>query len=693
MTEPWPTGRRRRGAAGPDGAVGDTQGPAEKHPVRHATATETAGAGDATGAKNAPGTGDKPEAGGTPGTGDTPATGDTPGTGRTASVGEATRAERPAMPVRHRPRADVIRAEMALRSRGPWAAGAVVASLLVLTGVAAADAPVGAGTTGDRATGFHAAPLADLQSGPLPGSTTPSGPAPGTAIAGTGAPGASPLPDPALPVSTGAEPLTVEPAALATALPDARARTAIRVAMDQIGLPYIWGGDGPTEGDAGFDCSGLTTFAYGEAGIDLPRTAHTQFRAGPRVPAAAPLQPGDLVFYGTWAKVHHVGMYLGDGRMVNAPTFGEPVQTAYYRWNGDDYIGATRPASSPDATEPLPAVPETPDPDVPDAPPLFDAPAAPRPAAVPDPVAPQPEEPDSAAASVAGSDADIAAGKVPAPRPAAAPSARATTAPPPSSRAVTTPSAAAPRSSGPGAPTPQTAPSASAPQATPSASVATPGGTTPAGPPVAAAPKLPPTKPAQGAPPSTVLSPAVSPASPTPAVRPTSPTPVTRPQPVVPVPSTPVAPSSRPTPTTPKPTTPPRTTTPAPTRTAPTTPAPTSTTPAPPARPTPAATRSITLGGRTVALVAVPRDEAGLPARPGAWTGEDRRIVRLTDPTTVAPGSTVTLTLADGRTTRWTVRTSTVTTTAEAGETPGALVVVAPAGPGRWTVLVARPAS
>ncbi|MET0191093.1 MAG: hypothetical protein ABW212_18990 [Pseudonocardia sediminis] len=136
------------------------------------------------------------------------------------------------------------------------------------------------------------------------------------------------------------------------------------------------------------------------------------------------------------------------------------------------------------------------------------------------------------------------------------------------------------------------------------------------------------------------------------------------------------------------PTTPPRTTTPAPTTTAPTTTAPTT-----PARPTPAATRSITLGGRTVALAAVPRDEAGLPARPGAWTGEGRRIVRLADPTTVAPGSTVTLTLADGRTTRWTVRTSTVTTTAEAGETPGALVVVAPAGPGRWTVLVARPAS
>ena len=49
------------------------------------------------------------------------------------------------------------------------------------------------------------------------------------------------------------------------------------------------------------------------------------------MPQGAALQPGDLVFYGTPAKVHHVGMYLGDGKMVNAPTFGKPVQTAFYR--------------------------------------------------------------------------------------------------------------------------------------------------------------------------------------------------------------------------------------------------------------------------------------------------------------------------------------------------------------------------
>ena len=89
----------------------------------------------------------------------------------------------------------------------------------------------------------------------------------------------------------------------------------------------MWGGNGPTNGDAGFDCSGLTTFSYGSAGVPLPRTAHTQYNAGPHVPDGAPLQPGDLVFYGTTARVHHVGMYLGAGRMVNAPRSASPSRS------------------------------------------------------------------------------------------------------------------------------------------------------------------------------------------------------------------------------------------------------------------------------------------------------------------------------------------------------------------------------
>lgn len=128
--------------------------------------------------------------------------------------------------------------------------------------------------------------------------------------------------------------------------PNAITLAAINYACGQRGLPYVWGGNGPAGGDAGFDCSGLTKAAYAAAGVSLPRTAQTQFDAGPHVPAGQPLLPGDLVFYGTPGNIHHVGLYIGGGLMINAPTFGQPVQIANYRYNGDDYAGATRPAAS-----------------------------------------------------------------------------------------------------------------------------------------------------------------------------------------------------------------------------------------------------------------------------------------------------------------------------------------------------------
>lgn len=125
--------------------------------------------------------------------------------------------------------------------------------------------------------------------------------------------------------------------------PDAVALAAITYACKQLGLPYQWGGNGPADGDHGFDCSGLTTAAYAAAGVSLPRTAQTQYDAGPKVPPGQPLLPGDLVFFGTPSHVHHVGLYIGAGRMVHAPTFGQPIKIGQYRWNGDDYLGATSP--------------------------------------------------------------------------------------------------------------------------------------------------------------------------------------------------------------------------------------------------------------------------------------------------------------------------------------------------------------
>ncbi|MEP6852776.1 MAG: C40 family peptidase [bacterium] len=142
------------------------------------------------------------------------------------------------------------------------------------------------------------------------------------------------------------------------------ARVAIAFARAQLGLPYQWGGDGPAHSDAGFDCSGLTHAAYAAAGISVPRTAQTQYDFGPRVAPWVNLAPGDLVFYGTPMHLHHVGLYIGGNQMINAPTFGRPVQIAGYRWAGDDYLGATRPAALPGhlvaATDPHPPAVQSP---------------------------------------------------------------------------------------------------------------------------------------------------------------------------------------------------------------------------------------------------------------------------------------------------------------------------------------------
>lgn len=125
------------------------------------------------------------------------------------------------------------------------------------------------------------------------------------------------------------------------------AQEAINYARGQIGLPYVWGGNGPDHGHAGFDCSGLTKAAYAAAGVTLPRTAEEQYRAGPRVPKGERLLPGDLVFYATPSGyVDHVGLYIGDGQMINAPNFGKKIRIEPHRYDGDGYAGATRPAAA-----------------------------------------------------------------------------------------------------------------------------------------------------------------------------------------------------------------------------------------------------------------------------------------------------------------------------------------------------------
>jgi cell wall-associated NlpC family hydrolase len=120
------------------------------------------------------------------------------------------------------------------------------------------------------------------------------------------------------------------------------AATAIAFARAQLGDPYLFGGTGP---DA-WDCSGLTQASWRAAGVALPRTAAEQWYAGSHPASMADLAPGDLVFYAynlsDPSTIHHVGLYIGDGLMIEAPHTGEVVRIASI--NRSDYFGATRPA-------------------------------------------------------------------------------------------------------------------------------------------------------------------------------------------------------------------------------------------------------------------------------------------------------------------------------------------------------------
>jgi cell wall-associated NlpC family hydrolase len=96
---------------------------------------------------------------------------------------------------------------------------------------------------------------------------------------------------------------------------------AVDTAMAQRGDAYVWAAAGPDS----FDCSGLTQYAYAAAGISLPHSSSMQSRMGTPV-ARDQLQPGDLVFF--YSPVSHVGIYIGNGQMVHASTYGQPVKVA-----------------------------------------------------------------------------------------------------------------------------------------------------------------------------------------------------------------------------------------------------------------------------------------------------------------------------------------------------------------------------
>jgi peptidoglycan DL-endopeptidase CwlO len=99
-----------------------------------------------------------------------------------------------------------------------------------------------------------------------------------------------------------------------------KAGIAVNYAYAQLGKPYAWAASGPNS----FDCSGLTMAAWGAAGVSLPHNAEMQWNAIPHL-ARSSLQPGDLVFYNS---LNHVAIYVGNGQVIHAPTFGDHVRVA-----------------------------------------------------------------------------------------------------------------------------------------------------------------------------------------------------------------------------------------------------------------------------------------------------------------------------------------------------------------------------
>jgi peptidoglycan DL-endopeptidase CwlO len=95
---------------------------------------------------------------------------------------------------------------------------------------------------------------------------------------------------------------------------------AIDIAQRYLGVPYVWGGESPS----GFDCSGLLQFVYKQLGVNLPRVAADQARAGQPVASLAEARPGDLVAFGQ--PVDHIGIYAGNNLMVVAPKTGDVVK-------------------------------------------------------------------------------------------------------------------------------------------------------------------------------------------------------------------------------------------------------------------------------------------------------------------------------------------------------------------------------
>ena len=117
-------------------------------------------------------------------------------------------------------------------------------------------------------------------------------------------------------------------------LPAARYGQVVGIALQYLGIPYVWGGSSPA---TGFDCSGFVAYVFAQVGVSLPHHAASQYGYGTPVPYDQ-LQPGDLVFF---SGLGHVGIYIGGGQFVHAPHTGDVVRISSLGGHGS-YVGARR---------------------------------------------------------------------------------------------------------------------------------------------------------------------------------------------------------------------------------------------------------------------------------------------------------------------------------------------------------------
>jgi cell wall-associated NlpC family hydrolase len=109
-------------------------------------------------------------------------------------------------------------------------------------------------------------------------------------------------------------------AAIAPAAPAAGSQSAVDLARQELGKPYVWAAAGPNT----FDCSGLVQYVYHQLGVDLPHSSAIQSTIGTRIGSLDEAQPGDLLFF--FSPVSHVGIYVGNGQMIAAPEAGDVVK-------------------------------------------------------------------------------------------------------------------------------------------------------------------------------------------------------------------------------------------------------------------------------------------------------------------------------------------------------------------------------